>query len=101
MQSAVNVPRFDPVSNGTFQQSQALFMEGIKREILNVEKIAQLEAELNLKDELLNEWLSQWDTIKADGKVSLAEFEEFYKDVSASIDDDEYFEFVITSAWKL
>ena len=53
------------------------------------------------KDELLNEWLSQWDTIKADGKVSLAEFEEFYKDVSASIDDDEYFEFVITSAWKL
>jgi hypothetical protein len=60
MQSAVNVPRFDPVSNSTFQQSQALFMEGIKRDmikrdILNREKIAQLEAELNLKDELLNE----------------------------------------------
>jgi len=60
MQSAVNVPRFDPVSNGTFQQSQALFMEGIKREMIkrdisNVEKIAQLEAELNLKDELIEE----------------------------------------------
>jgi hypothetical protein len=60
MQSAVNVPKFDPFSNSTFQQSQALFMEGIKRdmikrEILNVEKIAQLEAELNLKDELIEE----------------------------------------------
>jgi hypothetical protein len=58
MQSAVNVPRFDPVSNGTFHQSQTLFMEGIKRDmikrdILNREKIAQLETELNLKDELL------------------------------------------------
>ena len=60
MQSAVNVSKFDPVSNGTFQQSQALFMERIKqdiikRDILNREKIAQLEAELNLKDELIEE----------------------------------------------
>jgi hypothetical protein len=60
MQSAVNVPRFDPVSNGTFQQSQTLFMEGIKRDMIkrdisNIEKIAQLEAELNLKDELIEE----------------------------------------------
>jgi hypothetical protein len=58
MQSTVNVPKFDPFSNGTFQQSQVLFMEGIKRDMIkrdisNVEKIAQLEAELNLKDELI------------------------------------------------
>jgi Ca2+-binding EF-hand superfamily protein len=52
------------------------------------------------QDELLNEWLSQWDQVK-DGKVTSEEFEEFYKDVSASIDDDEYFEVVITNAWKL
>jgi hypothetical protein len=58
MQSTVNVSRFDPFSNGIFQQSQSLFMEGIKRDMIkraiaNEEKIAQLEAELNLKDELL------------------------------------------------
>jgi hypothetical protein len=60
MQTTVNVPKFDPFSNGTFQQSQALFMEGIKRDMIkrdisNMEKIAQLEAELNLKDELIKE----------------------------------------------
>jgi Ca2+-binding EF-hand superfamily protein len=53
------------------------------------------------QDELLNEWLSQWDTVNKDGKVSAEEFEEFYKDVSASIDDDDYFEFVISNAWQL
>ena len=60
----MNVPKFDPFSNGTFQQSQTLFMEGIKRDMIkrdisNMEKIAQLEAELNLKDELLNELRQQ------------------------------------------
>jgi Ca2+-binding EF-hand superfamily protein len=69
--------------------------------VYDVSQHPRLRSGAKTKDELLNEWLSQWDTIKADGKVSLAEFEEFYKDVSASIDDDEYFEFVITAAWKL
>jgi hypothetical protein len=55
MQSDVNVPNFDPFSNGTFQQYQALFMEGIKQNISNVEKIKELENELKFKDELIKD----------------------------------------------
>lgn len=42
-----------------------------------------------------------WDTLKKDSRVSLQEFEDYYKDVSASIDDDDYFELVIRNAWQL
>ena len=53
------------------------------------------------RDQILSEFLSQWDTLKADGTVTLAEFEDYYKDVSASIDDDDYFELMIRNAWHL
>lgn len=53
------------------------------------------------KDQILADFLQQWDTLQADGTVHFAEFEDYYKDVSASIDDDEYFEAVVRSAWKL
>ena len=53
------------------------------------------------KDQILNEFLSQWDTINKDGTVTLEEFENYYTDVSASIDDDEYFEVMIRNAWHL
>jgi len=66
-----------------------------------VSKHPRFKSGSNTKDELLEEWLSQWDTINKDGKVSLAEFEEFYKDVSASIDDDDYFEVMMSNAWRL
>jgi len=49
--------------------------------------------------QILEEFASQWDTIKKDGKVSPAEFEDYYKDVSASVDDDDYFELMIRNAW--
>ena len=53
------------------------------------------------KDAILTEFLAQWDTINKDGKISLAEFEDYYKDVSASIDDDDYFELMIRNAWHI
>ena len=53
------------------------------------------------KDQILTEFLGQWDTLKADGVVHYVEFEDYYKDVSASVDDDDYFEAMIRSAWKL
>lgn len=42
-----------------------------------------------------------WDTQKADGIVTFDEFVDYYTDVSASIDNDKYFELMMTNAWKL
>ena len=36
-----------------------------------------------------------------DGKVTLNEFMDYYSNISASIDDDEYFQLMITNAWNL
>ena len=38
---------------------------------------------------------------KKDGNVTLNEFMDYYSNVSASIDDDEYFKLMITNAWNL
>ena len=38
---------------------------------------------------------------KGDGKVDFNEFCDYYSNVSASIDDDAYFEVMITNAWNL
>lgn len=53
------------------------------------------------KKEILLEFLSQWDTVKKDGIVTLEEFCEYYADVSSSIDRDDYFELMIRNAWHL
>lgn len=53
------------------------------------------------KEQILTEFLSQWDTLNKDGTVTYAEFEDYYKDVSASIDDDDYFELMIRNAWHI
>ena len=45
--------------------------------------------------------MAQWDKIKKDKIVSVEEFEDYYKDVSASIDRDDYFELMIRNAWKI
>jgi len=37
----------------------------------------------------------------ADGKVTADEFEEYYANISASIDGDEYFALMMRNAWKL
>ena len=42
-----------------------------------------------------------WDTQIADGIVTFEEFVDYYRDVSASIDTDEYFAAMMKSAWKL
>jgi hypothetical protein len=50
---------------------------------------------------VLQEFLSQWDTLHKDGTVTFGEFCEYYKDVSASIDRDDYFIMMMQQAWKL
>lgn len=51
--------------------------------------------------QVYKEFMSQWDTQVADGIVTFDEFMEYFKDVSASIDSDDYFEVMIRNAWKL
>ena len=53
------------------------------------------------KQQILEEFLKQWDTVKKDGIVTADEWEDYYKDVSASIDDDDYFELMIRNAWHI
>jgi Ca2+-binding EF-hand superfamily protein len=53
------------------------------------------------RNDILTEFMAQWDTNIRDNKVTLAEFQDYYKDVSASIDEDDYFELMIRNAWHL
>jgi len=52
-------------------------------------------------EQAVAEFMSQWDTIDKDGVVTLEEFQEYYKDVSASVDDDDYFELMMRNAWHI
>ncbi len=61
----------------------------------------QFKAGQMSKQQILEEFLKQWDTVKKDGIVTLDEWEDYYKDVSASIDDDDYFELMIRNAWHI
>lgn len=36
-----------------------------------------------------------------DGKVNIREFTEYYTNISSTIDNDDYFELMITNAWNL
>jgi Ca2+-binding EF-hand superfamily protein len=52
-------------------------------------------------EEVFVEFMAQWDTQSRDGTVTFEEFCDYYSDVSASIEDDDYFIAMIKSAWKL
>merc|ERR1711957_543643 len=53
------------------------------------------------KDSALNHFLSQFDGANRDGIVTRREFLDYYKNISASIDDNDYFELMIRNAWHL
>lgn len=52
-------------------------------------------------DQALENFLSQFDTIEKDGVVSKKEFTDYYRNVSSSIDNDDYFELMIRNAWHI
>ncbi|KAG7390885.1 hypothetical protein PHYPSEUDO_006369 [Phytophthora pseudosyringae] len=53
------------------------------------------------EDDVLLEFLDTFDGGEKDGKVHPSEFVRYYANVSASIDDDDYFELVIRNAWHI
>ena len=52
------------------------------------------------EEEAIREFAVQWDHDKS-GNITQSEFIDYYRGVSASIKDDEHFEELIKSAWKL
>jgi len=52
------------------------------------------------KDEIMREFVKQWDS-SADGTITMKEFHEYFRDVSASIDTDDYFELMMRNAWHI
>eukprot|EP01040_Poterioochromonas_malhamensis_P013753 gene13753-15162_t len=52
-------------------------------------------------DSVLSEFLDTFDTEEKDGKVTPSEFCKYYSNVSASIDEDDYFELMIRNAWRI
>jgi len=54
------------------------------------------------KDEVLREFLDTFDVggVK-DGMVTLQEFENYYTNIGANVDDDDYFELMIRNAWHI
>jgi len=53
------------------------------------------------RNDILTEFMAQWDRNVRDNKVTMDEWLDYYKDVSASIDEDDYFELMIRNAWHL
>ena len=58
-----------------------------------------LAGRLSVEDVLL-EFIKSWDR-DGDGRITLLEFLDYYKDLSCSIDNDDYFELMIRNAWHL
>jgi len=52
-------------------------------------------------DSALENFLAQFDTIEQDGQVTQKEFIEYYRNISSSIDNDDYFELMIRNAWHI
>jgi hypothetical protein len=55
------------------------------------------------EDELLGEFLINFEGPRGrhDGQITEKNFEEYYANVSASIDDDDYFELMVRNAWHI
>ena len=55
-----------------------------------VEFLETFEAHLNMRD-----------NTQPDGRVTLNEFIEYYKNISCSIDNDDYFALMMNNSWNL
>ncbi|CAH6779462.1 calcyphosin [Phodopus roborovskii] len=53
------------------------------------------------EDEALHQFLDNFDTSEKDGQVTLAEFQDYYSGLSASVDTDAEFVAMVSSAWHL
>jgi hypothetical protein len=52
-------------------------------------------------NECYQEFMKMWDTQVADGIVTFDEFLDYFRDISASIDRDDYFALMMHNSWKI
>jgi calcyphosin len=71
------------------------------RQIYDASSHPDVLAKKKTELEVLADFMSLWDTQNKDGIVTKSEFQQYYADISAGIDDDEYFANMIGAAWKL
>eukprot|EP00941_MAST-03F_sp_MAST-3F-sp1_P004212 g4212.t1 len=74
-------------------------MEDLK-EIYDCSQAPDVLSGRKTEAEVLTEFAHQWDK-DSSGVVTEEEFAEYYRDVSASIDDDDYFELMMRNAWHI
>jgi Ca2+-binding EF-hand superfamily protein len=67
----------------------------------NCDKHPEVLSGKKSKGEVFREFLDTFDGGEKDGQVTPDEFCRYYSNVSASIDDDDYFELMIRNAWHL
>ena len=56
---------------------------------------------MRFANNLINILMKYQKEEEKDRKINIKEFNEYYNNVSASIDNDSYFELMITNAWNL
>lgn len=84
-----------------------LQLEDVKG-VYNASNHPDVKAGKKTEDEILGEFLSTFEThhsvmkggVGLDGNVTQEEFLEYYSNVSASIDDDRYFDLMMRNAWN-
>jgi len=67
----------------------------------DVARVVDVMCGAKTKEQMMAEFLSTFDTIHRDGKVTLVEFERYYENVGALIASDAYFEAMVRNAWHL
>jgi len=78
------------------------------RDLYRVDRHPDVISGKKSQDQVLVEFLETFEVhhnlsqnSQTDGTVSLDEFVEYYSNVSASIDDDDYFLMMINNAWNI
>lgn len=86
--------RIDANGNGvlTFEDIQHSYNASKSKDVLSGKKTER---------QVLAQFLRTFDSLEQDGVVTLEEFENYYSDISASIDDDGYFELMMWNSWNL
>lgn len=73
-------------------------------EVYNAKKHPAVQEGRKTERQVLEEFLSTFElhrSDKPDGVVTLDEFVEYYTNISASIDNEEYFELMMNQAWNI